>query len=161
MPWRTLGLDATIIASRSVLGDLARDWDKHAPELDGRTGNGSCCNRSLFRTDRVCSATAAKPRSRRHNSSRSNRRGDCRRSPDHASRQTRRYPTRKTYAVFAALGIAKCLAYPSPRIEPAGDAIVAAAEQGNAIFRGAQCRAGEVLPLRGALAEPAVVGEVH
>ncbi|MEK7779954.1 MAG: HRDC domain-containing protein [Verrucomicrobiota bacterium] len=28
-----LGLDATIIASRSVLGDLARDWDKHAPEL--------------------------------------------------------------------------------------------------------------------------------
>lgn len=29
----TLGLDATIIASRSVLGDLARDWDKHAPEL--------------------------------------------------------------------------------------------------------------------------------
>ena len=29
----TLGIDATIIASRSVLGDLARDWDKHAPEL--------------------------------------------------------------------------------------------------------------------------------
>ena len=29
----SLGLDATIIASRSVLGDLARDWDKHAPEL--------------------------------------------------------------------------------------------------------------------------------
>ena len=28
-----LGIDATIIASRSVLGDLARDWDKHAPEL--------------------------------------------------------------------------------------------------------------------------------
>lgn len=28
-----LGLDATLIASRSVLGDLARDWDKHAPEL--------------------------------------------------------------------------------------------------------------------------------
>ena len=29
----TLGIDATIIAPRSVLGDLARDWDKHAPEL--------------------------------------------------------------------------------------------------------------------------------
>jgi hypothetical protein len=28
-----LGIDATIIASRGVLGDLARDWDKHAPEL--------------------------------------------------------------------------------------------------------------------------------
>jgi ribonuclease D len=28
-----LGLDPTLIASRSVLGDLARDWDKHAPEL--------------------------------------------------------------------------------------------------------------------------------
>lgn len=28
-----LDIDATIIASRSVLGDLARDWDKHAPEL--------------------------------------------------------------------------------------------------------------------------------
>ena len=28
-----LGLDATLIASRAVLGDLARDWDKHAPEL--------------------------------------------------------------------------------------------------------------------------------
>lgn len=28
-----LGLDATLIASRSVLGDLARDWDKHAAEL--------------------------------------------------------------------------------------------------------------------------------
>jgi ribonuclease D len=29
----SLGLDPTIIASRSTLGDLARDWDKHAPEL--------------------------------------------------------------------------------------------------------------------------------
>ena len=28
-----LGIDATIIASRSVLSDLARDWDKHASEL--------------------------------------------------------------------------------------------------------------------------------
>jgi ribonuclease D len=28
-----LGIDATIIAPKSVLGDLARDWDKHAPEL--------------------------------------------------------------------------------------------------------------------------------
>ena len=28
-----LGLDATLIASRAVLADLARDWDKHAPEL--------------------------------------------------------------------------------------------------------------------------------
>jgi ribonuclease D len=26
-----LGIDATLIASRSTLGDLARDWDKHAP----------------------------------------------------------------------------------------------------------------------------------
>ncbi|MGC3958866.1 MAG: HRDC domain-containing protein [Verrucomicrobiota bacterium] len=29
----SLGLDPTIIASRSTLGDLARDWDKHAAEL--------------------------------------------------------------------------------------------------------------------------------
>ena len=28
-----LDIDPTIIAPRSVLGDLARDWDKHAPEL--------------------------------------------------------------------------------------------------------------------------------
>ena len=28
-----LGIDPTLIASRSVLGDLARDWGKHAPEL--------------------------------------------------------------------------------------------------------------------------------
>jgi ribonuclease D len=28
-----LGIDPTLIASKSVIGDLARDWDKHAPEL--------------------------------------------------------------------------------------------------------------------------------
>jgi len=28
-----LGLDPTLIAPKSVLGDLARNWDKHAPEL--------------------------------------------------------------------------------------------------------------------------------
>jgi ribonuclease D len=28
-----LGIDPTLIAPKSVLGDLARDWDKHAPEL--------------------------------------------------------------------------------------------------------------------------------
>ena len=28
-----LDIDPTLIASRSTLGDLARDWDKHAPEL--------------------------------------------------------------------------------------------------------------------------------
>ena len=28
-----LGIDPTLIGSKSVLGDLARDWDKHAPEL--------------------------------------------------------------------------------------------------------------------------------
>jgi ribonuclease D len=28
-----LAIDATLIASRGVLGDLARDWDRHAPEL--------------------------------------------------------------------------------------------------------------------------------
>ena len=28
-----LALDPTLIAPKSVLGDLARDWDKHAPEL--------------------------------------------------------------------------------------------------------------------------------
>ena len=28
-----LGLDPTLIAPKSVLGDLARDWEKHAPEL--------------------------------------------------------------------------------------------------------------------------------
>jgi ribonuclease D len=30
---RQLDLDPTLIASRATLGDLARDWDKHAPEL--------------------------------------------------------------------------------------------------------------------------------
>jgi ribonuclease D len=28
-----LGLDPTLIAPKAVLGDLARDWNKHAPEL--------------------------------------------------------------------------------------------------------------------------------
>ena len=28
-----LGLDPTLIAPKSVLGDLARNWDRHAPEL--------------------------------------------------------------------------------------------------------------------------------
>lgn len=28
-----LGIDPTLIASRATLGDLARDWDRHAPEL--------------------------------------------------------------------------------------------------------------------------------
>ena len=28
-----LGLDPTLIASRATLGDLARNWDKHASEL--------------------------------------------------------------------------------------------------------------------------------
>jgi ribonuclease D len=28
-----LGLDPTLIASRATLGELARDWDRHAPEL--------------------------------------------------------------------------------------------------------------------------------
>jgi ribonuclease D len=28
-----LGIDPTLIAPRATLGDLARDWDKHAPEL--------------------------------------------------------------------------------------------------------------------------------
>jgi ribonuclease D len=30
---RKLGIDPTLIASKSTLGDLARDWDRHAPEL--------------------------------------------------------------------------------------------------------------------------------
>ena len=30
---KELGIDPTIIASRSTMGDLARDWDKHAPDL--------------------------------------------------------------------------------------------------------------------------------
>jgi hypothetical protein len=28
-----LGIDPTLIASKATLGDLARDWNKHAPEL--------------------------------------------------------------------------------------------------------------------------------
>ncbi len=28
-----LGIDPTLIASKAVIGDLARDWDRHAPEL--------------------------------------------------------------------------------------------------------------------------------
>ena len=28
-----LGIDPTLIAPKSVLGDLARDWDRHAAEL--------------------------------------------------------------------------------------------------------------------------------
>ena len=30
---RELGIDPTLIASRATLGELSRDWDKHAPEL--------------------------------------------------------------------------------------------------------------------------------
>lgn len=29
----TLGIDPTLIASKATLGELSRDWDKHAPEL--------------------------------------------------------------------------------------------------------------------------------
>jgi ribonuclease D len=29
----SLGIDPTLIASRAMLGELARDWDRHAPEL--------------------------------------------------------------------------------------------------------------------------------
>ena len=29
----TLSLDPTLIASRATLGELARDWDKHTPDL--------------------------------------------------------------------------------------------------------------------------------
>jgi hypothetical protein len=28
-----LGIDPTLAASKATLGDLARDWDRHAPEL--------------------------------------------------------------------------------------------------------------------------------
>jgi hypothetical protein len=28
-----LDIDATLIASKATLGDLARDWEKHSPEL--------------------------------------------------------------------------------------------------------------------------------
>jgi ribonuclease D len=28
-----LGIDPTLIASKATLGDLSRDWDRHAPEL--------------------------------------------------------------------------------------------------------------------------------
>jgi ribonuclease D len=28
-----LGIDSSIIAGKSIIGDLARDWDRHAPEL--------------------------------------------------------------------------------------------------------------------------------
>ena len=28
-----LGIDPTLIASKSVIGDLARDWDKHASDV--------------------------------------------------------------------------------------------------------------------------------
>ena len=28
-----LAIDPTLIASKSVIGDLARDWDQHAPDL--------------------------------------------------------------------------------------------------------------------------------
>jgi len=30
---RELAIDPTLIASKATLGDLARDWDKHAPDL--------------------------------------------------------------------------------------------------------------------------------
>ena len=29
----SLGIDPTLIASKATIGDLARDWDKHAPDL--------------------------------------------------------------------------------------------------------------------------------
>jgi len=28
-----LGIDPTVIASKATLGELARNWDRHAPEL--------------------------------------------------------------------------------------------------------------------------------
>jgi len=71
------------------------------------------------------------------------------------------FPIRKARIVFAALRGLEELPHPALGIDPAGDAVVAAAEQGAAIFHRAQGGAGEVLPLRRALTEPAVVGQVH
>ena len=45
-------------------------------------------------------------------------------------------------------------------VNAAGHAVVGAAEQGQAVFDGAENRIGHVLPLLGTVAEPAVIGEV-
>src|SRR6185369_15730182 len=46
-------------------------------------------------------------------------------------------------------------------IDPAADSVVGATHQGQAVFHGAKRGAARVLPLRGAFAEPAVVGDVY
>ena len=47
------------------------------------------------------------------------------------------------------------------RINPTGNPVIGAANQGNPIFNGAQDPGSGLLPLAGALAKPAVVGQVE
>lgn len=70
-------------------------------------------------------------------------------------------PRNKADAVFAAALIAKEFAEATAGIDPAGQAVVGAAEQGNAILNGTERSTGGVLPLGRAVAEPAVVGEIN
>ena len=81
--------------------------------------------------------------------------------PFFARRENGNLPRYKPCAVFAAAMIPEDFPDLTEGINPAGHAVVAAAEQGNAVLHGAECSTRGVLPLRSALAEPAVVREVH
>jgi hypothetical protein len=64
-------------------------------------------------------------------------------------------------AVDGAAGVMKDFPFPAGGIYPAGNAIVAASYERNSVFNSPRNRTHFVLPLFGALAEPAVVGQVY
>jgi len=64
-------------------------------------------------------------------------------------------------AVFAAVLVAEDFTETPMRINPAGESVVAAAQERDVVFHSAEHGGGRVLPLLGAFAKPAVVGQVY
>jgi hypothetical protein len=81
--------------------------------------------------------------------------------PELTRRGQRNLGQHETRTVNRTAVVAKNLAETPPSIDPAGQAVVAATEQGQIILDGAEQTAGAMLPLGGAFTEPPVVGEVH
>ena len=63
-------------------------------------------------------------------------------------------------AIFTPAGVAKNVVQAAVTVNVARHTVVGAAEQGQAVFNGAESGVGHVLPLFGTVAEPAVIREV-
>src|ERR1700723_3857404 len=62
-------------------------------------------------------------------------------------------------AIFTPMGVAKNVVNAAMSVNVARHTVVGAAEQGQAVFHGAENGVGHVLPLLGTVAEPAVIRE--